>query len=672
MKKTIYAIAALALVIIGCAKKEFNETYAPGDVVTVRAQVNDTYTKVAADNAGTFSWQANDKITILNDSHNAYEFKTSTGMADAPFTCTTFEGSLSTEAFYPASANHETGKFYLEPEFAWKDGETNMPMIGTVNTGTKAVSFKTAGAAIKLVCYNVPGTARKLVVSSDSKKLSGLFTPSGDPAAIVTADKGASDNTITITFGDGHPTDMVFYVPVPTGNLGVLSFVMKDGSNNNVSILQRTKDNITMTRQHIVAAPALNCGGTLLWSEDFSAYGAGDVPSGSVAKGYGGASVTYACTDGGGTTKIYEQSNADGLSPELLVGKSNGTFEVTDIPTNGASSMVLRYKTNAYELTLSSPTSGISFSSTSTNTKEEHTIVITNSTSADKFGITFKATSGSNVRLDDIVLLIPESITAPTITVTGEEDLEINKAGGSANTTFTYDNAIDTQPVAAVVEAGKTWLTASISGTGPYTLTVSAAENTGSARSAKVTIRATGVSKVINVSQPSSVGKVAQVLFHETFGNNSSSARAWNDSYSVKSGVTDVYSGITGYTVTNAKQGKNTTGYTDSGLNQTTQGTDAVLIIGPLAVANAEEMVLTYQWKAASIKGTYSTSLYYATSSGGSYTEVDGTGAGATTFVERTYSLPAAAQVNTLYLKIVWNTSNTSGIIDEVDLYGKY
>lgn len=672
MKKTIYAIAALALLFTGCAK-EINETFVPGDVVTVRAKVNDTYTKVAADNAGTFSWQADDKITILNDSGDPYDFTTDTGMSDAPFTCTTFEGSLTAEAFYPASSNHTSGKFYLEPTFAWKDGETNMPMLGTVNTGTKAVSFKTAGAAIKLVCYNVSADARKLVVSSDSKKLSGEFTPTGDPGdpkAIVSEDSD-SEKTITITF-DSPSSTMVFYIPVPTGNLGRLTFVLKDSSDANVSFPQRTKDNITMSRQHIVAAPALNCGGTVLWSEDFSDYASGDVPSGFVYKGYGGASVSYACTDGGGTTKIYEQSNADGLSPELLVGKSNGTFEVTDIPTNGASSMVLRYKTNAYELTLSSPTSGISFSSTSTNTKEEHTIVITNSTSADKFGITFKATSGSNVRLDDIVLLIPDSITAPTITVTGEEDLEIDKAGGSATTTFTYSGGIDSNPVSATVEEGKTWLTASLSGSGPYTLTVSAAENTGSLRSATVTIRATGVSKIINVSQPSSVGKIQQTLFHETFGDNSGSARAWNNTYSVKSGLTAVYSGITGYTVTNAKQGKNTTGSTLSGLNQTTKGTDAVLIIGPLAVANAEDMVLTYQWNAGSIKETYSTSLYYATSSGGSYTEVAGTGAGATSFVERSYSLPAAAQVNTLYLKIVWNTSNTGGIIDEVDLNGKY
>ena len=160
------------------------------------------------------------------------------------------------------------------------------------------------------------------------------------------------------------------------------------------------------------------------------------------------------------------------------------------------------------------------------------------------------------------------------------------------------------------------------------------------------------------------------LLFGESFGNNTGSQRNWSDSYSVKSGISDVYSGITGYTVANVKQTKNTVGSTGSGLAQATQGTDASIIIGPLDVADYSNLSLTYQWKAGSIKATYYTTAYYATSAAGSYTELTGTGAGATTFVERSYSLPAAAQVSTLYLKIVWNTSNTQGIIDEVQLTG--
>lgn len=159
-------------------------------------------------------------------------------------------------------------------------------------------------------------------------------------------------------------------------------------------------------------------------------------------------------------------------------------------------------------------------------------------------------------------------------------------------------------------------------------------------------------------------------LFHETFGNNSGSARDWDDDYSVKSGVAEVYSGITSYVVSNVKQGKNTTGSVQSGLNQSSTSADASIIIGPLDVANYTDLVLSYDWNAGSIKQTYYTTLSYATSANGTYTEVDGTGDGATTFVKRSYNLPEAAQVSTLYLKIVYRTSNTSAIIDEVNLSG--
>ena len=167
-------------------------------------------------------------------------------------------------------------------------------------------------------------------------------------------------------------------------------------------------------------------------------------------------------------------------------------------------------------------------------------------------------------------------------------------------------------------------------------------------------------------------GQESQVLFHETFGDNSNKARSWSDSYSVKSGVEDVYSGIIEYTVENVKQGKNTTGQTKSGLNQSSQGTDASIIIGPLNTANCSSMVLSYYWKAGSISGTYSSSAYYATSSGGTYTKLGDASTGTNTFEKQSFDMPTDAQVNTLYLKIVWNTSNTQGIIDEVDLSGVY
>ena len=165
-------------------------------------------------------------------------------------------------------------------------------------------------------------------------------------------------------------------------------------------------------------------------------------------------------------------------------------------------------------------------------------------------------------------------------------------------------------------------------------------------------------------------GQTSEVLFHETFGDNPNSARTWSDEYSEKSGVEAVYSGITGYIVSNVKQGKNTTGSEGSGLNQSTSGTDAYIILGPLDVSNYYSLGLFYQWKAGSTKGTYYTKAYYATSETEEYSELPGSAAGETSFVPCTFSLPPTAQVSTLYLKIVFNTSNTQAIIDEIELTG--
>ncbi len=159
-------------------------------------------------------------------------------------------------------------------------------------------------------------------------------------------------------------------------------------------------------------------------------------------------------------------------------------------------------------------------------------------------------------------------------------------------------------------------------------------------------------------------------LFHESFGSNTGKARDWNDEYSVKSGVAAVYQNAT-YSTENVKQGKNTTGQTGSGLNQSVANTDAVFIVGPLSVADYQNLGVTYYWKAGSIKETYTTNLYYSTDNK-EYTEVTKTsGEGATTFVQCVYSLPEAAQSNNLYLKVVFNTSNTQAIIDEFVLMGE-
>jgi hypothetical protein len=176
------------------------------------------------------------------------------------------------------------------------------------------------------------------------------------------------------------------------------------------------------------------------------------------------------------------------------------------------------------------------------------------------------------------------------------------------------------------------------------------------------------------------------VLFHETFGSNSNSARAWDASYSVKSGVPDVYSGAS-YTVSEAKQSKNTMGRTEGSALVSSSATAGVFIVGPLNVSSYETLAVTNYFGMTS--GSWNSNSYmkmYYSTNGSTYTEVSrtdtNTPSGAvgsnSNYVQASYSLPAAAQSSTLYLKFEFycyhlnkkNTEIGQAYFDEVELSG--
>ncbi len=151
---------------------------------------------------------------------------------------------------------------------------------------------------------------------------------------------------------------------------------------------------------------------TVLWSEDFSGFANNVDPSGDYTNShtgttvYGDATVTYSKDNGGGTTQTYT-SGGPNSNANLLIAKSDGIFSISGIPTGGATELTVSYaKSGSGTIAISSSTTGVTISgSTSGST------ITTNG--ASTLQLTFKNTSGSNLRIDDISVKVK---TAGTVT----------------------------------------------------------------------------------------------------------------------------------------------------------------------------------------------------------------------------------------------------------------
>lgn len=187
--------------------------------------------------------------------------------------------------------------------------------------------------------------------------------------------------------------------------------------------------------------------GTTLWSEDFSGYSANNVPSGTITSShngttiYGNSTITYACDNGGGTTKIYAEKLAGGTSPEILIAKSNGSFSISGIPTGSAETMTLLFNTNKSgspsNFSITSGTSGISIGSLSSPAANQLSCSITNANGVTTFDLTIAYTSSQNSREDNFLLTVatagggssttyhttaPDCSCTATITATSNDD----------------------------------------------------------------------------------------------------------------------------------------------------------------------------------------------------------------------------------------------------------
>lgn len=172
--------------------------------------------------------------------------------------------------------------------------------------------------------------------------------------------------------------------------------------------------------------------GDILWAEDWT--GAENKMDMSTytftgTTVYGGGTVNYSFVNGGSTTYTYVDNNMDGSTsqPNLLLSKTGGKWTIEGIPAAGATVATLTFNVNnnsslSNKVALSSPTEGVTIGNleVSGDTKPFTVKYAITLSDVKTFTLEFSNTNSSNIRIDDIKLVVgagsePEQPKEPAV-----------------------------------------------------------------------------------------------------------------------------------------------------------------------------------------------------------------------------------------------------------------
>jgi len=214
MKKIHYTVIAALALLSSCSRNADQ---------MVEWTFNAPATKASFSEAGEFSWNAGDRISVWN----------ATSASFVSFTTVTGKGIFRATA--PADAHFSQWAYF--PESIAKGLETihiengTVPMCAKIEEGSDVLHFRHAGALVTIRLKNVPEEAASFVIGSGSTAFTGDFTLT-DGVWNVSGNSGSV--VMPISAGD-----FAFSTAVPAGEYS-LWYSLKDASG--VDIFKRETD----------------------------------------------------------------------------------------------------------------------------------------------------------------------------------------------------------------------------------------------------------------------------------------------------------------------------------------------------------------------------------------------------------------------------------------------
>ena len=309
---------------------------------------------------------------------------------------------------YAATVNEAEKKIVVTPPtpavngsvLAWAQNEEGLFSMKKLSFIVKAeTEVKTTQEELEAIS----GEAGDFVVNVVSNIDIDVETPTVDWVSVAVT---KADYKITLTLAE-NTTD----APRETE----IIVVRKDNGAQvqKIKIVQLVADNTPM--------PDANPG-DILWSEDWTVEKDGimlDDYTFTGTKVFNDYKVKYSAVkpEDGSDIKVYldTQMGGDTKQGNLLLSKNGGTWTISGIPSGNATQAVLTFKTNAKDRLdgVTSDTEGVTMGEMVAPTEKSkpysYAYDITLAAGVTKFNLTFTCNNSNNVRLDDIVLKVPEA-----------------------------------------------------------------------------------------------------------------------------------------------------------------------------------------------------------------------------------------------------------------------
>lgn len=277
--KRLFCLAAIAsLVLLSCERHELGEE--TPRYYTFKASIESFSTKANINDANGLVWAAGDQIGIYvndaswTDKNQPFHLVGDGGSTDGEFAWDNgdFTNKHATVAFFPWQgigsdhSNVYNGTMYFKlPEsyYGYTSGKMLTPLIATMSNSEFPISFKHAGAAVKVTINNLPTGVHSIGMSVAGQQIYGDYhmnpVEAGSAVLAIDGDTDATKNTVWLNF---EPTTtsgtFTFVFPVPALTQPKLSFKMYDKNNIIVWSKNLKAQSSNLGRANVLVMPAID------------------------------------------------------------------------------------------------------------------------------------------------------------------------------------------------------------------------------------------------------------------------------------------------------------------------------------------------------------------------------------------------------------------------------